>query len=913
MAWRQLATDPVVSVGLALLVAVVSFLLTAAPRALEDVNGRQLSQDLSELSAQQRDVTGGWGTTVELPVGTEEDPGRVDDPWAPFREGAERIRADQPEPLRSLLAPAQMFTRGTTRLGHVPSVESGYYEAQITLYADPDLQDLVDVVAGEWPASALPGGPGGGGTATDGSPARRGPDLPMGQFLPVLVLDQAAEEMHWEVGDELAGSLRISGLYRPKDPDDPRWQHVDNGTTMGVLADPNKGEMGTVTAYLNPLSRGYIGQPTSVRTEVWYPVSVEGVSAAGLDTTLLRRQLTGMIAEQHVLVEQGDPALGYLEGDQIPSFTTGLTGVLDQTVRQQRATASLLAVVAAGPLGVAVAVTLLAARLVVQRRRPTLALVLARGASPTQLRWLVAAEGALLGVPAALLGHLAAVQVLPGGSRWWEWLVTAVVGAAPALALAVTLEDASLLQERRDLTASSRSRWRWVAEVGVVVLAALATWRLLDRGTRGDAASGSGVDLLGAAAPVLLALAACVVVLRLYPLPLGTLTRTLRSRRGLTSFLGAARALRDPTAGLVPTLAVVLGTTIALVSAVLLTTVTRGAEAVAWETNGADVRVRGPVFTGELVAQLEQVDGVEDVARLRDVGTTVELGTAEERTSVRIVLADHELQQVLPPGSLPLAPPASLYADAGILPVVAGGQTPATLGPGSLRPVGQVEVVGHLRTVPGFDPGGAWVLMDAARWEAAGRTTPLARTALLSVSEGADPETVARSVEAVVGSAVVTTVQAELDDFTTSPVVVGLTRAFVGATLLTGLLTVLAVVVVQLMGTDARGRLLAVLRTLGLEPRQTRALTAWELGPMLVMSLLVGGLLGLAVSWVLSRGLDLTGLTGGRVQPQLAVDPLLTGAVLGAVVLTVLLAITVSAWLAGRTNLAQALRVGEER
>ena len=70
---------------------------------------------------------------------------------------------------------------------------------------------------------------------------------------------------------------------------------------------------------------------------------------------------------------------------------------------------------------------------------------------------------------------------------------------------------------------------------------------------------------------------------------------------------------------------------------------------------------------------------------------------------------------------------------------------------------------------------------------------------------------------------------------------------------------------------------------------------------------------GLLVPWVLVRALDLTGLTGGRQQPSLSLDPLVIGTVLGAVILTVLLAITVSAWLAGRANLAQALRVGEER
>ena len=64
---------------------------------------------------------------------------------------------------------------------------------------------------------------------------------------------------------------------------------------------------------------------------------------------------------------------------------------------------------------------------------------------------------------------------------------------------------------------------------------------------------------------------------------------------------------------------------------------------------------------------------------------------------------------------------------------------------------------------------------------------------------------------------------------------------------------------------------------------------------------------------MLLRGLDLTGLTGGSAQPALSLDLPLLATVLGAVVLTVLIAVTVSAWIAGRTNLAQALRVGEDR
>src|SRR5699024_1786086 len=166
-----------------------------------------------------------------------------------------------------------------------------------------------------------------------------------------------------------------------------------------------------------------------------------------------------------------------------------------------------LSVVAAGPLGVALAVAGLGGRLVVHRRRPALALTLARGASPRQLRRLVAVEGLALGVPAALVGHLAAALLLPGPTPWWQWLVTGAVAVVPALALAGSLDDASLLQGRTDLSGRSARRWRWVLEVAVLALAAVATWRLLDRGSRGAAATDSGMDRLAAAPPAPLALA----------------------------------------------------------------------------------------------------------------------------------------------------------------------------------------------------------------------------------------------------------------------------------------------------------------------------------------------------------------------------------------------------------------------
>ncbi|ANS79030.1 putative membrane protein [Serinicoccus hydrothermalis] len=907
LARRQFAADPWVSLGLALLVGTVALLLTAVPRGLVDVQSRQLVQEIGSLSAAQRDLRGDWQRTVVFGSTQDLTGDPSADGWAPLVEGAERVRAEQPEPLRSTLGPAQFLVRLTDTVDYAPPVESGYYAATLSLAVDPDLTEHVDLVTGDWPELVV-------------DPPVFGPDAPQQEQddpepVPVVLLDEAADELLLEVGDEVQG-LVVAGTYTPTEPDDPRWQHVDNGATLGTLYDPNLGESAYATAFLSPDNRGSIGQPASVRMRMWFPVQPGAITGSTGQVEALRAQVNGFLAEQHTLATADE--IGDAGAAQVPLFTTDLTEALGRIVSQQRATSSLLAVVAAGPLGVALAVAALGARLVVHRRRQALAMTLARGASPGQLRRLIAGEGLLLGVPAAALGHLGATLLVPGPTPWWQWLVTAVVALVPSVALAASVDDASLQQRRSDLSSRSASRWRWVVELAVVGLAGVATWRLLDRGARGDGAGQSGIDLLAAGTPVLLALAACVLTLRLYPLPLRALAAALRGRPSLTPFLGASRALRDPAGGLVPALAVVLGTAIALVSAVLLSTVTRGAEVAAWEANGAAVRLNGPLLSDELRAEIEQIDGVVAVGGVADTGATRDLVVDGERQAIRVWAAEPQVQEVYA-RSAPVPPlPDEFWRDEGIPAVVtllgADEMIPDDATEVQVSRLGEIEVVGHRDQVPGILVTGAGVLVDGERWVAAGGSMPDVTTTLVGVADGASPQAVADDVTELVGTGgVVTTVTTRLEAFEDAPVTTGLRQLFVGATVVSALLTVLAVVVVQLMGSTARTALLATLRTLGLGARQTRALTAWELAPLLVTSLLVGTLLGLGVPWVLLRGLDLTGLTGGSAQPALSLDLPLLAAVLGAVVLTVLIAVTVSAWIAGRTNLAQALRVGEDR
>ncbi|MDO5678644.1 MAG: hypothetical protein Q4G35_14200, partial [Propionibacteriaceae bacterium] len=187
-----------------------------------------------------------------------------------------------------------------------------------------------------------------------------------------------------------------------------------------------------------------------------------------------------------------------------------LNTALDQVLAQQRTTRALVAISAAGPLGVALALVMLAAQLVVHRRRVALDLLRARGLTEQQLRRALALEGAALGLPAAALGTAVGVALTSGPLHWSVWPIALLVAALPTGALAVAARGLSAGRTRTDLSTRA-GRWRLVAEVLVLAGAAAALWQLL---RRDDAATAAGLDLLAAATPILLALAACLLVLR---------------------------------------------------------------------------------------------------------------------------------------------------------------------------------------------------------------------------------------------------------------------------------------------------------------------------------------------------------------------------------------------------------------
>lgn len=942
LALRQVRADPWVSLLLALLVAVAALLATAGPRLVTDLNSRQVDYTVRGLSVLQRDVR----STVVVPgapiQGSTGELGVFDPPeqtWASLNEGLERVRTDQPEPLRSLLQPGRFYIDVDGLRLAPDDPDSDIAQIDLQYRVDPLLQDLVRLVEGDWPSPTIPlpdfytDGP-------DGRP-KAGPD----DDLEILLSADAADQLKWEVGEVRevpgGGPTSLSGIYTPLDPDDPHWSHSTYGAQMGVFFDANQGKLAKAAAYLAPGNPGVVTPGSTRELHLWYPLDAGDIM--GDDVGALTAQLSALTAAQVTLVDPAEPDEqdAQIEAEPLERvldvrLSTEIFSVLRELSTQQRATAAILAVVGAGPAGVALAVFALGARLLVTRRRATLALASARGGSDRQVRGVLAAEGALLGLPAAALGYVVAGLIVPPSAPWpWpELLVAVLVGLVPAVVLALGPPAPSLREARSDLgSRNTRSRVRWIAEVALVALAAVAVWRLLDRGLTGvevtDAEVSTsanpsavdsvtsvdpGVDLLMAATPVLLALAAAVLTLRVYPWPLRVLTGALRSRPGLSGFLGAARSLRDPAGGLVPALAMILGIGVATFSTVLASTISDGAQRAVWADTGAQVKLSGPQVNDALVATLADVPGVADVGRVGETSRTVIVaGTDRPSRSVTVYLVDDALADVQAAAPLVQALPEELYAGGSPLPVLTGGELSVGGGGLTLSGLGSARVLGHLEELPGVLTGSQFLVVARSAWESAGGAASIGTLALMSVDADADLEEVADAVALAVPNSRVDTPQARLKEFREVPVTSGLTRMFSVSVLVTTALTVLAILLVQALGTPGRIRLLAILRTMGTGRRAGRVLTGWELAPILSVAFVVGGALGVAIPWLMVRAVDLRGLTGGSRQPGLAVDPLTLGLVVLGVLGSVVLAVAVSAAVAARTDLAQHLRLGEER
>lgn len=884
----ELALGPA-ALLLATLAAIAVFAVALVARALDRIGDAELGHRLDDASALTLDMTG----TGRLGLPDDQGADASASTLAGSADSAIRGLRDRfEEPLRSAIGDAVWLVR-TSASDLDP--EGDRPRTRLSLVIDLEWAERVRFIDGEAPA------------AWTGSELWTGAEQDGAQPpIEIAISAGAAEALGMSAGDEVhdqsqGRTLRVSGVYEPTDPADRYWTHTLDLGEPFVEREPGSAPLVRLGAFVDPDSlAGLQAAFSNGPLTAWLPVDPTQLHYA--DLALLTQQARKALTSASTLPFGGSLA-----------FRTGLADELDVVGARVVSLSGLLALCVSGLAGVLVAVLALAIRTVLDRHSGAVRLAVARGASRTQVRVAMLGLGALICLPASALAISAAALALPARIDLAGWVAPIAVAAVP-IALFGVLVSPSPPGTRRDLTARGGGRVRLVAEFALVALAVVAVVILSRRGLAAPSAE-VGIDPLLSATPLLLAVAAATLALRLYPVPLSGVRRALRHRDGAVGMLGAARAQRDPALGHLAALALIVGIAVMVATTVLGATVRDGLTRAAREAVAADVQVAAPDLGADVIAGIRRVPGVATLAPLViEPGAPFRQGVDDG--GVLLVVADTAALHAVRDDFPVLAP-----GTGSAIPVLASDDWNEQLAGDDLR-IGDavVELAGSVLTdvLPGV--WDHWLLVDARDAAALGLDLPDAERVLIAVSPGASPSLVAAEVDEVVTAAqpddtqtagvVVRDVDSALAAART-PVIASLESGLVGVAVASLALTMLAVLLATVAAAATRNRLIGVLRILGMSGRQIRGLLAWELGPLAIAAVVAGTLLGLGLPVVVTSALDLRTFVGGREQPGAVVDVAAVLVSIGAFAAAVLIAGAIAVALGRRLAPAGAIKMGE--
>ncbi|MFD4025351.1 ABC transporter permease [Streptomyces sp. NPDC058576] len=946
----RLRTAPGAAVALAVLVLVTAFLAAAFPRAVDAYETKGLRHDIRTADAGRGAVEVSRPQPgLELP--REQRDAEVRSPGL-ARVGGALLKA-LPAPLR---ADTPSVAYGIRTMKPVLATEPWLprpdtVPPRLSYTAQTGLKEHATLVSGAWPATPA--------EVTSSSRAVQG-----------AVTEETAAALKVRVGATLKlptatrGPLMVTvtGIVAPRDPRGGYWSADPLLRTPSLVPDPESPFpqyywTGTV---LLAEDAGPALLSTPTEPTLFWRIPPDASELTGPDGA----RLTSVIAS----LESGP---GLLKVREIAGGTadvaTGLGHIVEANARMRDAISPVIAVAALGIGSVAAVVLVMTGALIAARRKAELALMRSRGGSLRGIGGRLLAETAVTVLPASALGLLLAM-LLVGEGRWWPGaLAAAGVGllVCVALPLRTTLQHIrpALHGAREDMVSARPSRRRTVAELTLLVLVVGAVTALRRRGT----STGGGTDLLVSAAPVLVALIAALVLVRLYPLPLRLAARPMARLRGAIGFLSLARAGRSSAGGALPLLALLLALAPAALGGSVVAGIGEARDDAALTAVGADARISGrserATLPGELDRSVRDLDGVRSAASLRieygvalpegaagdgdadatgsDAGTRTGTGTgggdAEDaggsggaRTAALVGVDPASYTRLARTTGLPDFPVGRLRATGSSAPLPEGAKS----GPGRVLPaIASPAVAARL----GTEPHAVDTLSGDFKVRIVGtvsRVASLASTNFLVVNsaslEQKTPTTLLLTgapdpgeLRAAVGGSgkdfVVQLRSEERARYVNTPMQAGAERIYLAAVAAGAGYALLAVLLSLLQTAPERRTLLARLRTMGLTTGQGRRLLAFEATPQALLAAGGGLLTGWATIALLSPGIDLVplalaGVAGADTSPvTLRTDLWSLGLPAAGVVALAAAVAGVQAWWASRRGSITELRAGDSR
>jgi hypothetical protein len=358
--------------------------------------------------------------------------------------------------------------------------------------------------------------------------------------------------------------LRVTGLFRPRDPGAPYWR-------LSLLGTSGRLVQGTFVTYGPMLVSSTALGPGGLTTgEASWLARVDTARIPPASITALQQRLAGTVS-----FLQGAQRLGGLQ------VATALPQTLSALASSLVVSRSLLLIGSLELVLLALAAVVLAARLLATQREEETALLSARGVARSQLAQASLAEATLLAVTGAAAGTalgacaanlLLSANGLPaasglagilrqgasGGIWWWAALIAAlviIIMTWPALR-PVMPGDA---RARRGRQAALASAARAGLDLALIALAVLALLELRRYSAVPQLAGGRlGIDPVLSAAPVVALAGIALVPLRLLPATARLLDRSGVRGRHLGAALASWQVSRRPQRQGGPVLLVVL-------------------------------------------------------------------------------------------------------------------------------------------------------------------------------------------------------------------------------------------------------------------------------------------------------------------------------------------------------------------
>lgn len=720
----------------------------------------------------------------------------------------------------------------------------------------------------------------------------------------VVLSAAAAEAASVRIGDVLEFTdanvddivAVVSGIIAADEQGSPRWRD------MPGLWSPAQNESVVSFTALTSVDGMSAAEPLFAN-----PVTAT-IRLAPEPTEFSSESITTTIGQISALRLDGSSLAGATAADL--EVRSGFDSALDEYPSRARAAVAQMLVLIAGVLGVACAVVMLLSRLVVARRAAELALERARGSSLAAIVIRSLLESLLVSALAGVIGVVLSGGLPANPAGIVVILAVGVLAAPIQSAVLIARADRSGRRtaanrgDRREVQRRGQAR-RLVVEAFIVVVAGAALVAVRNRGllqTRTD-----GVDPLLAAAPVLLAIAVTVIVLRVYPVVVRFAMRLGRRSRGALGTIGAMQAER--AIAVLPLAALTLAVSLVVSGGLLVETVRSGQVDASWQRTGAEARVEGS-FTPDEVAAVAAAPGVTAASGLLTVNES-RVAVGAESALVTVVAVDSSLGEVLErlPGDVD-HDVSALFAEGDTVPILVdeslarrlSGDVTITIA-GETRETITVTVVGTFDGgADGYDNGPFIYISREALTAQIAFTVEI--TQVLAMGPGAD------AAVAKLDGTVFSRTQ-WLADRQQQALVSGVTTVMLASTGAVAVLALIGLVASVLAGARTRRRALSLLRTLGMNARLGWWLALSELAPIVLAALVGGVAAGVAIILVLGGSFGLETLAGGVDPPPLVIAPwVIAGVVAGAIVLA-LVAMLVEVVAHRRDRLSDVLRVGE--